>query len=155
TVYGICKNALQELTSALAGAMGVSDAWGRLFFLYGPHEHPDRLVSSVTRSIFKGEPARCTHCNQLRGFLRVEDVASAFCAVLESTVTGPINIASGRPITIKEIVSTIAELLGRPGLIRLGAIPAGTNDPPLILADTHRLYNEVGWTPAYDLVAGL
>ena len=155
TTYGVCKNALQELVMALASITGVSAAWGRLFFLYGPHEHPDRLVSSVIRSLLRGEPARCTHGEQIRDFLHVEDVASAFVALLKSAVTGPVNIASGQPLAIKTIVATIADLLHRPDLIQLGAIPAGANDPPLILADTRRLYNEVGWAPTYDLVAGL
>jgi nucleoside-diphosphate-sugar epimerase len=70
-------------------------------------------------------------------------------------VTGPVNIASGRPIAIREVVLAIAELVGRADLVRLGAIPAGANDPPVILANTGRLYNEVGWAPTYDLIAGL
>ena len=54
SVYGICKHSLQTMLSAFARQTGLSAAWGRIFFLYGPYEHPERLVSSVTALIVKG-----------------------------------------------------------------------------------------------------
>jgi len=60
TVYGTCKHSLQVMLDAFSRQTGLSVAWGRIFFLYGPHEHPDRLVSSVIRSVLRGEPARCS-----------------------------------------------------------------------------------------------
>ena len=35
TVYGTCKNALQEILSIYSNQFGLSSAWGRIFFLYG------------------------------------------------------------------------------------------------------------------------
>src|SRR5262249_34295657 len=36
SAYGVCKHALQMLSSAYAAARGMSSAWARIFFLYGP-----------------------------------------------------------------------------------------------------------------------
>jgi nucleoside-diphosphate-sugar epimerase len=155
TFYGVCKQALCELVTAYSGVAGISSAWGRIFFLYGPHEHPDRLVSSIIRSLLRGEPARCSHGRQIRDYLYVGDVASALVALLDSEVQGPVNIASGRPIALKDLATTIGERLRRPELIALGAIPARANDAPVVVADTTRLNLEVGWQPSYDLEAGL
>lgn len=155
TVYGQCKHALQQLTDSFAATTGLSSAWGRLFFLYGSHEHSARLVPSVIRALLAGEPARCTHGNQIRDYLFIEDAAAAFVALLDSENTGAVNVASGQPVAIKEIVATIAEIIGRPELLRLGAIPAPADEPPLLLADVRRLSNDVCWTPAYDLQRGL
>jgi nucleoside-diphosphate-sugar epimerase len=155
TVYGVCKHALQTLTSAFAGTGGMTSAWGRLFNLYGPYEHPDRLVASVIRSLLANEPARCSHGNQVRDYLFAQDAADAFVALLESDVTGPINIASGQPITIKEIVLRIGAQLGRSDLIRLGAIDAAPTDVPLVVADITRLTETLGWRPKHDLEHGL
>jgi len=151
TAYGTCKHALQLLTSA----MMADSAWGRIFFLYGPHEHPDRLVSSVIRSILAGQPARTSHGRQVRDYLHARDVADAFVRLLESNVTGPINIASGQAVALKDIVMRIGELMGRPDLIQLGAIPAAATDTPLVVADTTRLRTTLGWAPSYDLDRGL
>jgi hypothetical protein len=55
----------------------VTSAWGRIFFLYGPYEHPDRLVASVIRSLLAGEPAKTSHGNQIRDYLLAGDVADS------------------------------------------------------------------------------
>jgi nucleoside-diphosphate-sugar epimerase len=155
TLYGTCKHSLQIMLEASARQAGLSAAWGRIFFLYGPHEHPSRLIPSVIISLLKGEPARCSHGNQVRDFLYVEDVADAFTALLESNVTGPVNIASGCPIALRDIIYKLADKIGRRDLIQLGVLPVSEHEPHLLVADVRRLTNEVGWLPRHDLNTGL
>ena len=155
TLYGVCKHSLQMMLSAFSKQTGLSSAWGRVFFLYGPHEHPSRLVSSVISALLKGEPARCSHGNQIRDFLYVKDVADAFVALLESDVRGPVNIASGQPVPLKDVVYKIADMLGQRDLLQLGAISAPANDPRVLIADVGRFSEEVGWTPKLNLDSGI
>lgn len=155
TLYGTCKSALKLLMQAFSRETALSSAWGRIFFLYGPHEHPSRLVPSVIRNLLQNQPAPCSHGNQIRDFLHVEDVAGAFVALLESGVTGPVNIGSGLPVTLKEVIYKIADKLGRGGLLQFGAIPASTDEAPVLFADTRRLSQEVGWTPKFNLDTGI
>ena len=155
TLYGACKHSLQSILDAVSRQAGLSQAWGRIFFLYGPHEHPNRLVSSVIRSLLKGEVARCSHGNQIRDFLYVEDVAEAFVTLLESNVSGAVNIASGYPIALRDVINRIGERLDRKDLIQLGVLPVSENEPHLLVADVSRLTNEVGWQPKYDLETGI
>lgn len=155
TLYGVCKNALGELVGAYSDSSGLSNAWARIFFLYGPRENPNRLVSSVIRSLIADEEAKCSHGEQIRDYLHVQDVANALVALLESEVTGAVNIGSGRPIALKTIVSLVGEQIGRPELIALGAIPPRPNDVPLVVADVRRLRDEVGWQPEIGLDDGL
>ena len=155
TLYGQSKKAVCELLEGFGSRSGVSTAWGRLFFAYGPHEAPPRLVASVVRSLLRGEPARCTHARQIRDLLHVQDAAAALVALLGSEVTGPVNIASGRPVALKDVIATIASKLDRGHLVQLGAIPAPDDDPPSLLAAVDRLREEVGWKPAIDLDTGL
>ncbi|MEJ7615966.1 MAG: NAD(P)-dependent oxidoreductase [Pyrinomonadaceae bacterium] len=155
TLYGSCKHSLRIILEAFAKQTEISAAWGRIFFLYGPHEYSARLVASVIRSLLQGEPARCSHGNQVRDFLYVQDTAEAFVALLDSDVTGAVNVASGHPVALKDVVNQVAHQLDRPELIQLGAVPAPANEPPLIVAEVDRLTGEVGWTPKYDLQSGL
>src|ERR1700687_3204075 len=53
TTYGVCKHAFQLLLSAFSEHANLSSAWGRLFFLYGPHEPHERLVASAIQSILR------------------------------------------------------------------------------------------------------
>lgn len=155
TLYGVCKHALQLVTTAFANQTQLSSAWGRIFHLYGPGEPPERLVPSVIRALLIGEPARCSHGDQVRDFLAVEDVAGAFVALLDSDVTGPVNIGAGVPITVGGIVEEIGRHLGRPDLIRLGAVDAPLGEPAVLVPDTSRLATEVGWRPTLSLQDGL
>lgn len=155
TTYGVCKHAFQLLLTGFSKQAKLSAAWGRLFFLYGPHEPRERLVAAVIQSILLDEPARCSHGQQIRDFLYVQDAADALVALLDSDVLGPVNIASGAPVAVHEVVQEIADQLERPNLVRLGALPASENEPPLLVADVTRLRDEVGWSPRYDLASGL
>ena len=155
TLYGASKKCLQEMLSALCQQTAVSSAWGRIFYLFGEHENVNRLVPSVIHSIVRGETIRCTHGKQIRDFLFVKDVASAFVALLESPVEGPVNIGSGNSVALKAVVEYIAKRLGHPELVEFGAIPVSEDDPDSLVADVSRLVKEVGWSPEYSLEEGL
>jgi nucleoside-diphosphate-sugar epimerase len=157
TLYGISKNSLHAVASAFAAQVGLSLAWGRIFFPFGPREQPQRLVPSVIRSLLEREPVRCSHGNQYRDFLYVQDCADAFAALLDGPVEGPVNIASGHPVSIREIVQAIASLIpgGDSVPIEFAALPTPLDDPPLLVADVRRLMGEVGWTPPIGLRDGL
>ena len=155
TVYGACKAALFLLATSIAREAGISLAWVRPFFLYGPREHPERLVASVARALLRGEPAATSHGRQRRDYLHVQDVADAVVATLASDLTGPVNVGAGEAVALRDIVTRIGTIVGRPDLLRIGEIPARPNDVPLVVAGGHRLASELGWRPRYDLDAGL
>jgi nucleoside-diphosphate-sugar epimerase len=155
TFYGTCKNAVQELWAGYAARAGVSSAWARIFFVYGPGEHPDRLVAHVIRKLLAGDEARCSHGRQIRDYLYVQDVADALVALAGSDLEGPINVASGQPIALSDLVARAAAAVGRPELVRLGAIPPAPSDAPLVVADVERLRASLGFVPTTDLTRGL
>jgi nucleoside-diphosphate-sugar epimerase len=155
TLYGVAKDALRRVCCAYAEREGFELAWGRLFFLYGPREAPGRLVSSVIGSLLAGEAVATTAGAQRRDFLHVHDAADAIVGLLESAVTGPVNIASGDASTVAEVVEQIAVATGRGDLIERAGRPERPNEPGLLVADVARLREEVGFRPAIDLVDGI
>lgn len=154
-LYGTCKHALQLALHMYAQQTGLSAAWGRVFFPYGPHEPIDKLVASVTRALLEHRPVHTSHGLQIRDFLHVTDVAGAFIAMLESDVVGPVNIGSGHPVSIREVLTEIAQHTGSEELIELGARQVAPDEPPLLVADVRRLTNEVGWKPKHTLRTGI
>jgi nucleoside-diphosphate-sugar epimerase len=155
TLYGAAKHAVQSAVSAHAAEHGPPAAWGRVFFLYGPDEHPNRLVPAVIRGLLAGERVAVTHGRQVRDFMHVADVGGAFAALVDSEVTGAVNVAGGEPVTLREIVSTLAARLGREDLIGFGERAAPAGDPAVLLADVTRLREHVGVQPRYSLEDGL
>lgn len=155
SLYGVCKNALQNVLKDFSRVTGLSSAWGRIFFLYGPGEHPRRLVSSVILNLLRNQTAQCSHGLQVRDFLHVEDVASAFVSLLISPVQGPVNIASGCPVTLRDVVVMAADCLNARERVQFGALPAPVDEPPRIVGHVGRLNDEVNWRPKYDLATGM
>ena len=155
TLYGAAKHGLHEIARAYAAQVGVSLAWGRVFFCFGPHEPPGRLVPSVARALLAGREAPVTRGTQVRDFLAVEGLGEAFAALLDSVVEGPVNVASGRPIALRALVELIAQATGRPELVRFGAVEQRPGEPAELVADVARLSDEVGWRPREPLEAGV
>jgi nucleoside-diphosphate-sugar epimerase len=155
TLYGACKNALRAVAESHARTAGYSSAWARLFYAYGPGEPPERLVPSVVRGILAGDAVDLSHGRQRRDFLFVEDVAAALVRLLESDLEGAINIGSGHAISVRDMVGAIADRLGGAADVRFGARGTGVVDPPLVVADTGRLRDELEWTPAIALPEGI
>ena len=156
TAYGACKGALSMMLPALGEQYGVeSSAWARLFYLYGPGEGRARLVPTVIRALMHDEPIPCSDGGQVRDFLYVEDVADALVSLLDCAVTGPVNVASGQPTTLRTLLSAIGARMGREYLLKFGARPASPGEPPSLVADVTRLTREVGWQPHSSMEAGI
>jgi nucleoside-diphosphate-sugar epimerase len=154
-LYGKSKNYFREKLLHFSKETGLSSAWGRIFFVYGPGEDKRRLVASVITSLLAQLPAECTHGEQKRDYLHVQDVADALVALLSSEVQGTVNIGSGRAIRVKDLISAVADKLNGKDLIRLGARQAPPDDPPCLEADIKRLSKEVGFTPRISVDQGL
>jgi nucleoside-diphosphate-sugar epimerase len=154
-LYSACKRALFEVMTHLTAATTTSFAWARLFFLYGPHESRGRLVPAVIDALLGGEDARVTTGEQIRDFMHVADAASALVHVLETdALSGPVNVASGRPIMVRQVVETIAEILDAKSRVAWGAVTPRPNDPPFVCADVTKL-KASGFRPQHDLAEGL
>jgi nucleoside-diphosphate-sugar epimerase len=151
TLYGASKHGLQLVARRYAEQAGIELAWGRIFFVFGPHEHPARLASSVASALVRGEPAETGPATQVRDFLASEDLGAAFAALVDSPVRGPVNMASGEPRPIRDLVEALGRAAGRPDLLRIGARAANPGEPASITASVARLRDEVGWRPARTL----
>ena len=147
TPYGEAKAALArrlgEMTEARAR---FGFAWARLFHLFGPGENPARLVPSIMIALREGREAPCASGRPVRDFISTQNAAAAITALATSDVTGAVNIASGAPVSIAAMARLVAQIAGRPDLLRLGALADRPNEPAYMVAHTGRLRREVGFT---------
>lgn len=144
TLYGISKDNTRRVVEQLCARRDVEMAWGRIFFPIGRGEDDRRLVPAVMDGLLGKRPAFEINLGQWRDFLPVEDVAGAFAFLSEAAVTGPVNIASGRPIEIRDIVVKIAEFLEKDPEVLLRKGNRGVPPPRLIVGDNTALLN-AGW----------
>ncbi len=156
SLYGKAKLTAGHWLDAQATAGQFSAAWARLFFVYGPWGHRSRLPGVVIDPLVEGRPARCSSGIQRRDYLFVEDAAAAIVAILDSSVEGAVNVASGEPVPIIDLLKGVAHILNSEHLLQVGAIPdTETNNPRSISADVTRLRDEVGFTRSVSLDEGL
>lgn len=148
TLYGRAKAVAGNLVEAYCRQAGVGMAWARLFYLFGPHEHAARFVPSLLRDLMAGRRSRCHAGACVRDFLHVDDAADAVAAILQSSVTGPVNVASGAPTRLGILAEALARRLGRADLLQIGD-EAG--EFPVLVASVERLRRETGWTPRLSL----
>ena len=155
TLYATAKDATRRACEAFFATRGISFAWARIFFLYGPGEQPDRLVPSIARRLARGEPAPSSRGLAVRDFLDVRDAGRALAALAASSAQGAFNVASGQAISIADIVRRLGELAGRPDLVRVGALADRPDEPPRIVADVQRLPIPLDAWPTISLDQGL
>ena len=107
-----------------ADRLDVSLGWGRIFFLYGPHEDERRLVASVARALLAGVPARTTHGRQVRDFLHVSRRRGRVRRAARLRRRRRVNIGSGEGVGLPTSCSGSPRIVGRPDLVELGALEA-------------------------------
>ena len=155
SLYAASKSGTRTIAEHLARQAGMEFCWVRPFYQYGPFEDARRLVPYVIETLMKGETAKLTSGLQIRDFLHVRDVGAAIAAAARSPLTGAVNIGSGRPVSVRDIVTTIAAILDAKDRVEFGARPDNPTDPPFICANVKRLREGTGFTPKFDLETGL
>lgn len=155
TPYGQAKYNLFSWLQAGGRHHPTDFAWGRLFLLHGEGEAAGRLVPSVAQRLLIGHPAPMSKGTQRRDFIDSRDAGGAFAALVKSDFVGPVNIGSGDSATIADVAKIIAELIGRPDLLEIGALPMRPDDPPSLIPDLGRLFGKIRFMPQYRLKEGL
>lgn len=153
TIYGQSKNLLRIALTTRAEFADVELAWTRVFHTFGPRERAGRLIPDVLTALLKGEPARTTSGEQQRDFLYVRDVAQAISHITDSDFTGAVNIGSGRPVSVADLVRLAADRTEKPELLDLGALGSADTEA-LVAADVSRLRG-LGWQPEWSLEAAV
>lgn len=120
SIYAINKRDHEEMFIAVGRALNIPTVALRLFNAYGSRQalsNPYTGVAAIfiSRLLNDQSPLVFEDGEQRRDFVHVMDVANAFATVLESDrqVWEAYNFGSGQSITVREIASTLARLLGK------------------------------------------
>ena len=156
--FGATKAAGSLLLQAAAAERGVRSAVLRAFQVYGPGDHPNRLVPVVMAAARSGGtvdlPARLSR----RDWVWVGDVVDAClrAAVDDGLPPGVVlNIGTGVQTSTEELVATAERVTGRPIATAPGAHPGRGWDTADWVCDPALARRLLGWTPTVDLAEGL
>jgi dTDP-L-rhamnose 4-epimerase len=160
SLYAASKTAQEHYALAWADAVGGSVIALRYHNVYGPYMPRDTPYSGVA-AIFRSElesgdvPRVFEDGRQMRDFVHVDDVAAANVAAVESGIAGfaPVNVCSGRPISIMEVATELCDARGDAPPVVTGQYRSG--DVRHIVADPTRAAEVLGFRAAVDPRDGL
>lgn len=153
TTYARCKNELRMALEADVATKGFRFCWGRVFYPYGPGEHPSRLCSSIIQKLARGETITLKTPDSTKDYIYIDDLAGALLAVMESRGAGVFNLGTGTGASVRTLARGLAALLGKPELIQ-EANPPDQDPFPFVVADATKL-KALGWQPAVTIEEGL
>jgi nucleoside-diphosphate-sugar epimerase len=149
-VFAASKNALRGITEALCRSVGVSLAWGRVFYPYGPAQKSVSLLPTVCRGIAEGQPPALRTPSAANDFLYVDDTAEALVLLLEKKAHGIYNIGSGKPEAVGNMADMLLRFAGKAPVFNLTEASPENG----FWADISKL-NALGWQPRTSLEEGL
>lgn len=162
--YGLAKRELLSLAEALRSEFQLEFSYVIPTNLYGPGDHFDDAKSHVVPALIQRlyQAARLDapfievwgDGKATRDLLYVEDAAEAIVDILRSgPFPMPINIASGREVSIRELVEMLKEVIGYKGEIHWETSrPVGAGRRVL---DIRRAQHSFGFAPRTSLKDGL
>ena len=154
--YAFAKRAGSELVMALASREGFPGTAVRLFLVYGPRQATDRLLPQVIQACLRDETFPVSPGEQTRDFCFVEDVVEGLvmAAVAPQAYGRCMNIASGEPTRIRDVVESVVRLVGG-GRPEFGARPYRQGESMALFADVSPTAELLGWYPRTPLEEGL
>jgi len=104
--YGYAKDALRRQLEFLRGKHPFALTWARLFYLYGDGQPKNSLLPQLQEAVARGEPVfNMSGGEQLRDYLPVTEVAAVLVNLaLRQKDTGVVNVCSGKPISVRDLV---------------------------------------------------
>lgn len=162
--YGVAKKALLVMCQAYRQQYGLNAIYLLPVNLYGPrdnfHPHSSHVIPALIRKCVEARKNKADHItawgtgSASREFLYAEDCAEGLVeALLNYDSPEPMNLGSGREITIKDLTELVAKLSGFTGKIVWD--PSKPDGQPRRCLDVSRAKQEMGWVAKTSLEEGL
>lgn len=156
SAYAIAKVTGEHLCQVFCRQYGLETVVLRYFNVYGPKQRPPFVVPRFVEALRTG--GRITlHGDgaQIRDFVYVDDVVTA--TMQAATVPGAagkvLNIGSGKPVTVKQLLAEVATILDKTPMI--DSMPAPPGDIKESVAEIALARDVLDYGPAYSLRQGL
>lgn len=159
--YGVSKLASEHLLR-LAEAEGLSVTSFRMFSVYGPGQNLGNLkqgmVSIYLAYLLRGVEVPVTgSLDRFRDFIYIDDVVDVWlhALTLPATPTATYNVGSGRPTTLRNLLSALLMALKLPADYPVRELAGSASDQFGLYADISRAKVDLAWEPRTELPDGL
>ena len=156
--FGATKAAGSLLLQGAAAERGIRSAVLRAFQVYGPGDHPTRLVPVVLDAARTGAVVPLPGRLSRRDWIWVGDVVDACVRAARDDALPPgvvLTLGTGVQTSTEELVATASRVTGRPIATAAGAHPGRAWDTADWVCHPAAARRLLGWTPTVDLAEGL
>lgn len=152
--YGLSKLAQEQVATQALEADGHAALLARAFNHLGPRQDPSFAASSFARQIALIEAGRADpvifvgNLDARRDLTDVRDTVRAYRLMMERGVPGRVyNVCSGHAYSVREILDGLLGLARVRIDARVDPVRFRPNDIPVLLGDSRRIREELGWQP--------
>lgn len=147
--YGRSKVEVERLC-AQRFVTGGTVSVARPFTVVGEGQRPDMAIAGWIEAVRTGAPVRLVGSPwHTRDIVDVRDVIRSLRAMATHGVVGLLNIGSGAPRTLADMVAAVCRAVGAPP--ELVILPDRPDEPDATHADTNRHEQLLGFRPLTDL----
>ena len=159
--YAATKRAGELICHSYAHLFGLGVAALRFFTVYGPAQRPDLAIAKFMKLIAKGEEVPMFgDGTSSRDYTYIDDIVqgvlAAFDVLQQRTNSGFFriwNLGNSHPITLAEMIDSIAKVVGKPA--RIKRLPMQPGDVERTWADVTRSSHELGYQTQTQFIDGL
>lgn len=155
--YGVSKLAGEYYLAYYQQAFGIPYLALRYANVYGPRQRSDGeagVVAIFTRHLLERKsPTINGDGKQTRDYVYIEDVVAANLLAIESSLTGALNIGTGRETDVLTLFRLLRTKTGSQEAPRHG--PAKVGEQRRSSLDWGRARDVLGWAPRFSLSEGL
>jgi dTDP-glucose 4,6-dehydratase len=155
-VYDEAKRFAEAMTMAYHRYHGLEVRIVRIFNSFGPRMRANdgRVVSNFLVQALEGKPLTVYgDGSQTRSFCYVADQVRGILALLDSDLTGPVNIGNPAEFSVAELARLVLEVTGSESDIVYEPLPV--DDPRQREPDVTLAREQLGWEPVVPLREGL
>lgn len=157
SAYSFSKQCASHLAQLMHRCFGLPVVVLRPSVVYGPAQCSDMFLPALIQSLLRGKAFDMTRGEQTRDYVFVEDLVGAilkagYCKGIEGEI---INIGSGEPIIISQLVGNVEDLLGCSGLVRRGALNYRNGEQMEYWLDISKAKEMMDWVPRTSMQNGL
>lgn len=129
--YGYAKDALRRQLELLGAEKSFALTWARLFYMYGEGQAESSIFSQLRKAVQRGDKVfHMSGGEQIRDYMPVREVASSLVTLaLRKVSAGIINVSSGKPISVRNLVEGWIKKNGWSIKLNLGHYPYPTCEP--------------------------
>ena len=154
--YSLAKTASTHFLQMLHRTENFPAVTLRLFLTYGPGQDTRRFLPLIIRGCLDDVTFPTTEGKQIRDFCYVDDTVRAILQtlVVPEAVGNIINIASGKPVSIREIIEKVSLISGS-GNPLYGKVNYRPGENMSLYANISKAKRILNWEPIINIDKGL